>query len=369
MPDHSIATSFQKHYKLFSYSDISYGTAISRDLSYSAAIASKTDDSSMRHNKVILQKFGGSLPFSVFNLGTDSSEVTSIAYSPDNKLVAFSGLHYLDNFGVPPFASVLLYHTDSAKIFRKIFAHRRGTGTIAFAPNGKTLLTIGQDSEDGMVELRLWEIETGREIKQHNLRTIFNDKSSFPYSSIGASTFSPNGRMIYLAIENSILVIDPSKGKVVQTCNNIFLRLKEKSQRRSIDRRAIISNLEVSASGNRLLVFGEDIHIFELDPLSNMVLRGAPGLTQESGSVVSEPDRRFLCPTISPDGKTVAIGQSDGTIHLWDPTFARETITLTVSTTAIPRRIRFSQDGSMLQCLDSEGVLHRWVTATTPVKP
>ena len=63
--------------------------------------------------------------------------------------------------------------------------------------------------------------------------------------------------------------------------------------------------------------------------------------------------------SFSPDGKTLALGAEDGTVHLWDMPSARERVILRGHVGSI-RGVAFSPDGSLLVSASQEGRVVLW---------
>lgn len=102
--------------------------------------------------------------------------VSSVAFSPDGKLVA-GGIH--GSHGAPSHP-IFLWDAATGKQLRRLAGHKNEVQTIAFSPNGKMLASAGYGKS-----IRLWDVASGEE--RHRL-----EAKPFIY----ALAFSPDGRLL-----------------------------------------------------------------------------------------------------------------------------------------------------------------------------
>ncbi len=85
------------------------------------------------------------------------------------------------------------------------FHHPAGLIDLAFSPDGKTILTVGQ----GMFKLtaRLWDTATGKE----------RSRFAVDHASLRQVCFHPDGRTVVLNVQNSVELYDSQTGKHLRT--------------------------------------------------------------------------------------------------------------------------------------------------------
>ncbi len=108
-----------------------------------------------------------------FQLGTLAG--ASLALSADGTTLATTG--GVDNYDNP----VLLWHTDKGRLIGEFFGHKQPVLSVAFAPNGKTLATSGDDST-----LKLWNIAAQQELLSFRR----------PGTVLNSLSFSDDGRLL-----------------------------------------------------------------------------------------------------------------------------------------------------------------------------
>jgi RNA polymerase sigma factor (sigma-70 family) len=201
--------------------------------------------------------------------------VNDAAFAPDGKRMASGGY---DNDKGNYFAR--LWDMDTGKEIRRFQVGKQGYGVrcLAFSPDGKTLATLGTQS--GVI-LRLFDVDTGKEI-----RAFPKDGDQRP--GPGSVAFSPDGKTVAAAVA-SIRLYDTTTGA---------LRLR-------IDRRA--SELHFT-DGGKTLTAAVSGAIYRWDTATGKVL------TPEGGDSVVE---QVL---VTPDGSRVVTRGQDGDADVWDGT-------------------------------------------------
>ena len=332
-------------------------------------------------------RYGDALPEgAITRLGTvgfrHASQVTSVAYSADGKLMATTGydetvrlwempsgkerfrfrLAGKRNYHGPGLAftpdgkmlaaangsgagALCVWDTTTGKErLKRDLSMQDGTSDLAFAANGKTLAILSFlskfDPRTGNRwtehRIRLWDAEKGAEV------------ASFqpPEGATVAIAFSPDGKMLAVAQEDGLHVCEPDTGKKLRTLSN------EKTFYRRI---------AFSADGT-LATNGKDAKTIQLWDAATgrpkQLLRGhekdvcclafsADGKRLVSSSVwdnsfrvwdVASGDTLLVhrapavagvgCVALSPDGKTVAEGSVNSVfvLGLWDVATGKEAV-------------------------------------------
>jgi WD40 repeat protein len=122
------------------------------------------------------------------------SVVTSLAYSPDGKLLAATGYH-----------EVVLHKADGTGIEARLIGLSEQVRSIAFSPDGKWLAAVG-GSPGRFGEVQIWNVEK-RKLK-----------SSTPVSfdTLSGVSWSPDGkRVAFGCTDNTVRAIDSDNGKQV----------------------------------------------------------------------------------------------------------------------------------------------------------
>ena len=302
-PDDSLPAGVIEQFK---HGDSVYSVALSPD--------GKLLASAGENNVVILWNVADGKKRKVFTGPSDS--VMCIVFSPDGQLLASASL---DGF-------VRLWNVLSERR-RKTFAHGGWVKSVAFSPDGKTLVSGGED-RDGSV--MLWDVDAS----QNPLITPFPGHSG----TVESVAFSPDGQFLAstsrdntvklwdvaslqlrknLTTHNNVVyeVAFSPDGKIFATSSRDFTiklwNLSTKEELHSFkavrDRSVQAESLEFSPDGKFLAAACNDNHIrlWNVDNLQHSItLRG------HRDAVISV--------AFSSDGRTLASGSRDRTILLWD---------------------------------------------------
>ena len=102
----------------------------------------------------------------------------TVAFTADGKQAITGGGSAFEN-GVNPVASLLLWDLATGKVIRKFEGHTKDIRRVSISPDGKRLLSA---SFDGTV--RLWDLATGKELK----------KFDGPGNFVESVSFTPDGK-------------------------------------------------------------------------------------------------------------------------------------------------------------------------------
>jgi WD40 repeat protein len=198
--------------------------------------------------------------------------------------------------------------------------HSDVVNSVAFSVDGK-MLASGSDDRT----IKLWEIETGRELK-----TLKGD-----FGVVSAVTFSADGKVLASGSLNTIKLWDTATGKELKTFKAEL---------------GGISSVLFSADGKILASKShEEVKLWDVATGKELrTLKGHAG--------------NFKSIAFSPDGKVLASGGNDHFIRLWDVASGRELKNLSGHSNYV-YSLAFSPNGTILAS-GSDKEIKFWETAT-----
>gem|GEM_PF-2297488 len=208
---------------------------------------------------------------------TDPSKFTSVAFSPDGRILASGSWD----------ETIKLWEVETGRELRTLTSHSKFVlyskfvNFLAFSPDGQTLASGNYDDET----IKLWEVETGRELR------TFTGHSYEVYSV----TFSWGGRILGSASKDGTIKLwEVETGRELRTIKNIY-DVRVYSVALSPDGRTLASGCVGDAN---------TIRLWEVET------------GRELRTITNLPSNvKFLA--FSRNGRTLISGCDDGTITWW----------------------------------------------------
>lgn len=199
-----------------------------------------------------------------------SRSVQSVAWSPDGKTLLCGGndaLAVLKSFGDRPV---------------ELSTAPEEAWDVAFSPDGRTI-AIGCDTENARNGLRLHEVASGRVLWQ----------AAEHERLVTAVTFTPDGSTVISAgFDGSVRLHDAATGRQLASLQG---------------HTAAVRCLALTPDGRVLATAGKDKVIRLWDPV-----------TRQARGMLPDHEQQVMALAFSPDGQTLASSSSDNTVRLWD---------------------------------------------------
>lgn len=254
---------------------------------------------------------------------------SSMAFTPDGKSLLSGAMEFENNMVA---AIIKTYNVEDGKEKATIKGPQGGFQSLALAPDGKTVAWGGNDGV-----LRLWDIAANKEKHQ------MGGPQSGGYAN--ALAFSPDGKsLVTRSYDQVIRVWDTDKGKELRQLGG------QEIQNPNGVVRAFgygTSNLSFSSDGKHVAAGtgGNSVRQWEVETGKESAQSGG-----HHGPVVTLG--------VSPDGKTAITRAGDNTVHIWDVATGKETRHFRLPENVM--HVFLSADGKTMVLGDYQGTLRTW---------
>jgi WD40 repeat protein len=263
-----------------------------------------------------------------------------VAYSPDGKLLASSGVDGKDKH------SIRIWDARSGQELRRCpLPKDEPPICLAFSPDARQLAAVVEEDD-----MHLFDVETGKQV--HRLKHYW--ASRLAYSPDGKSLVSVRGPVMrqwdpatgqergleFGGHQSGVaaLALSPD-GKLAASAGDRVRvwDLATSKEARRLDVAAVA--VAFAPDGKTLASAGRDRLVRLWDVESGM-----------EKSQLKGHRHGVLAVAFSPDGKYVASGDTQATVRIWDTAAAKETQTIDVKSIAEAMTLVFSPDGKSLAC-------------------
>ncbi len=308
-------------------------------------------------------------PYAVARMGTvrfrQGDCVTCVAFTPDGKaVVSASRETYSDG-------TLRLWDAATGKELRRFVGPEWGVGGFAISPDGKLLASTSKESSLDATT-RLWDLKTGKEL--HKLKG-----SRGPNYGVA---FSPDGKVV-AAAETVVRLWDVKTGKLLREFDDLkewIYCLTFAPDGKSLvsgDSGGTISFWDVSGGKATRQIKGHVGSVLSLafsPDGSVLASAGADGTLRQWKVATGEELRRLMkqedrvgdsCLAVSPNGQMIAGagGKEDGLIHLFAADTGKELKHFGGHVELI-ECLAFSPDGKTLASGNLDSTVRLWDVAT-----
>jgi WD40 repeat protein len=277
--------------------------------------------------------------------------VTSVAFSPDNTLLAVAS-----NLG-----QISLWRMDDGSLVKALTPQSHAVNALAFSPDNQFLAS---GSWDGSV--RLWDAEDG------SLKEVLSVNTG----GIAAVAFSPDGKLLaagsfdsaaYLWETESTSLVAILAGHTKAVTHLAFSPDGRTLATGSVDTTVRFWDLTDGTVYAELGGFLTDIHSLDYSPDDSILaaglgngdihmIRTSDGIT---ANILQGHSDQVNSVAFSPDGKHLASGSSDFEVRIWDAADARLEHILEGHRNAV-RQVVYSPDGTLLASGSNDGTVRFW---------
>jgi predicted dehydrogenase/DNA-binding beta-propeller fold protein YncE len=273
-----------------------------------------------------------------------SGYARAVAWSPNGGLIAVAG-----------YGTVTLWEPASGKLVRTLEGHGGYVYAVAFSPDGAVVASGGEDQT-----IRLWDPQNGSE-------KLAIEDSEYPITGLA---FSPDGAALAAAAGDETRITKPGPIRVFNPATGeerpLSLPEHEKAATgvaispdgrwlvsTSVDEKVNVYDLAAGKAVGFYADHNRQTNAAVFLPGGNAVISAGGGRAKGKNDIklwlrgsgdelgtISGHEERVTSVSLHPDGKTLASGSYDGTVALWDITPILEAGSGLLAASDAPPRLR-----------------------------
>ncbi|MGW7542256.1 nSTAND1 domain-containing NTPase [Streptomyces sp. NPDC054770] len=259
-------------------------------------------------------------------------------------------------------ATTSLYAAASVPLEHRIAANAETVESVAFSPDGRTVVTAGSDDDFGADYIKLWDVASGR--RRSTLASSGN--------AVWSMAFDRGGERLVTAGVAGVRVWNVAKGRVetraaisdkrVEAVAFVHGRAMAVSDARRVwDVAAgrVKTTLSAPPGFEMTVAFSPDGHTVATGGHNRRIYLSDLTTGQIRATLTTDSLDSLQSVAFSPDGHTVATGSGSGVVRLWDAATGRAEASLTGHSATV-RTLAYSPDGTTLASGSDDGTVRLW---------
>jgi WD40 repeat protein len=270
-------------------------------------------------------------------------------FSPDGQWIACTGGN-----------TAALWDGATGRLVRELSGRDKGVvSSVAFSPDGR-LLAVGHGGQADVSYVALWDIDSGKELADLDGATdLPGFRTDENTGMVGSLAFSPDGKHLVAGFGSKFLLNSSGTPTALKVWDVASRRLI----RRLDGHTGFCISLDFSRDGTLLASGSRDGTAIIWSTATWRPIKTLANSDRGEGRSNQLQYRMVEDVAFSPNGKTLAMGTRGGNLHLWDVATGELVDTLKGHSNAVSA-VAFSPDGRTLASGGADQTLRLWNAET-----